>query len=111
MEVIKMKWEIVKENGKVLLKVRHYASNKEWACKIVGKDEKYRFAREFLRVYERDWTSSGKTGYTYYDVTQDGIYQFKNPYDDIYFLKIENTHWETLRDGEVEEYFNSRKEA
>ncbi|MGB9677956.1 MAG: hypothetical protein ACPLZ9_04985 [Candidatus Ratteibacteria bacterium] len=101
-----MKWEIVKEKEKVLLKVRHYASNKEWACIIEGKDPVYKFKRNFLRVYEKDWSGSGRTGYSYFDVTNDGLYQFKNPFDDVYFLKIEGGHWETLNNQEVEEYLN-----
>jgi hypothetical protein len=86
------------------LKLRHYSSNREWCCRIVGKDEKYRFARQFLHPYQRDWSGSGRTGDTYYDITQSGVYEFKNPFDDVYFIRIEGNYWETLNEGEVEEY-------
>jgi hypothetical protein len=106
-----MKWEVLKENNKVILKVRHYSTDKEWCARIVGEDSTYRFKREFMRPYDRDWSSSGRTGYTMYDVSSDGVYEFKNPYDDRYFIKIEGSHWETLLEGEVLEYLKSRKEA
>jgi hypothetical protein len=102
-----MKFTITKKDNKVVLKLNHYSSNKEWVAKITGKDSQYRFTREFLRSSEGDWSGSGKTGVSYYEL-EDGIYQFKSPYDNIYFIQVQNGEWKILEQSDVEAFFEQQ---
>ena len=66
------------EEKEVILKINHQPSGgKEWVAKILGKDTKYGYQREFLQPIHRDWSSSGKTGWTYYRLERGFTYEIK----------------------------------
>lgn len=63
----------------------------EWIAKIVGRDEKYTFQREFLNVLKKKRSCSGKTGDTWYLVEDDGVYEVNNAAGhERYFFELKN---------------------
>ncbi len=75
------------EKGLLEIKLDHYSRNKEWIAKVLAKDRVGRVAkREFIRPVKRDWSSSGRTGWTYYILDEYGEYEIHSPYDGRYLL-------------------------
>jgi|GEM_PF-5353869 len=53
------------------------SGGKPWGAKIVGKDAKYGFKREFLRYTLANMSSSGKTGNAVFYLQEDGFYEIR----------------------------------
>jgi hypothetical protein len=76
-----------------IIQVNHQPSGgKEYVAKIEGQDQKYIFKRRFLPIANKKWSSSGKTGVSYFVLTEDGIYEVNEPYtkEKTYLLKENN---------------------
>ena len=88
--------KLEKVAGGYLLWVNHQPSGgKEWVAKIVGKDPKYKFKREFLQVHERKWSRSGRTGSTAYMVQEGTLYEVNEPWGGRCYIVV--------KDGEIHE--------
>lgn len=86
----------------MVLKVNHQPSGgKEWVAEITGRDPKYTFKREFLNAVSRDWSYSGKTGTTSYELEPGKIYEVNEPWKGRRFVEIQNGELKTLNTEEV----------
>jgi len=84
------------------IRVNHQPSGgKEWVAKIIGKDPRYKFAREFQSIEEKEWSSTGKTGWSYFEVEEGQIYEVNEPWHGRYFIKIENGEMKEITKEEV----------
>ena len=84
------------------IKVNHQPSGgKEWVAEIVGRDPKYKFKREFLRPVSRDWSSSGKTGLTSFELEPGKVYEVNEPWKGRRFVKIQNNEIVVISAEEV----------
>jgi len=84
------------------LRIRHQPSGgKEWVAEIIGRDPKYKFKREFLRPVGRDWSSSGRTGSTAFQLEEGRIYEIREPYKDRRFVSVQNGQIITISPEEV----------
>jgi len=64
-----------------IIELRHQPSGgKEYVALIMGRDPKYTFKRKFLPMSDKKWSSSGKTGVTYFFLEEDGFYEVSEPY-------------------------------
>lgn len=88
---LRIAWKEAKQPKSVVLGVNHQPSGgKEWVARITGLHPKYNFNREFLNPIERKWSSSGKTGTTYFRLKEGEIYEINEPWKGRYFVKVEN---------------------
>jgi hypothetical protein len=86
----------------MVLKVNHQPSGgKEWVAEITGRDPKYKFQREFLQPVSRDWSSSGKTGFTSFELEPGKVYEVNEPWKGRRFVEIQNGEIKTLDTEEV----------
>ena len=75
----------------MILKVNHQPSGgKEWVAEITGRDPKYKFQREFLQPVSRDWSYSGKTGVTSFELEPGRVYEVNEPWKGRRFVEIQN---------------------
>jgi hypothetical protein len=75
----------------MVLKVKHQPSGgKEWVAEIVGRDPKYKFKREFLQPVSRDWSYSGKTGLTSFELEPGKVYEVNEPWKGRRFVEVQN---------------------
>ena len=88
---LRQAWKEVKEVGNMVIKVNHQPSGgKEWVAEIVGRDPKYKFKREFLQPVSRDWSYSGKTGLTSFELEPGKVYEVNEPWKGRRFVEIQN---------------------
>jgi hypothetical protein len=84
-----MKKEI--REGKAIITLNHQPSGgKEWIAEIIGTDSKFGFKREFLNPISKSWSSSGRTGETTFQIEEDKIYEYNEPWKGRGFLIIRN---------------------
>lgn len=94
------------------IRVNHQPSGgKEWVAKITGKHPQYKFEREFLTADDREWSSTGKTGWTYYEIEDGEIYEVNEPWHGRYFIKIENGEMKEITKEEVLKAVEKMEEA
>jgi hypothetical protein len=74
----------------------------EYVARLSGLDEKFVFAREFIRPDRRIWSSSGNSGYTYYVVLQAGIYEIQEPATGVYGGDEARRWFRLAEDGTIE---------
>lgn len=96
-----------------LIAVNHQPSGgREWVAEIKGTHPKYRFEREFLSEDKRNWSGSGKTGTTYYEVEYGKVYEINVPWGERYFFRLaDNGERERLATGEVKAILDERESA
>lgn len=88
---LRIAWKEVRQPKSVVFGVNHQPSGgKEWVARIIGRHPRFKFNREFLNPVERKWSSSGKTGTTYYSLKEGAIYEVNEPWKGRYFVKVEN---------------------
>lgn len=93
------------------IRVNHQPSGgKEWIARIAGKHPQYKFEREFLSPVDREWSSTGKTGWTYYEVEEGKIYEVNEPWHGRYFIKIENGEMKEMHTEEVLKAIEKKEE-
>ena len=86
----------------VLIWIRHQPSGgKEWIAEILGRDPKYTYKREFLRPVGRDWSRSGRTGSTAFELEEGKLYEIREPYRGRRFVEVQNGEIITLSPEEV----------
>ena len=74
----------------MITKVNHQPSGgKEWVAEITGRHPKYKFNREFQRPIEREWSGSGKTGITMFELEEGKVYEINEPWRGRKFVKVE----------------------
>ena len=100
---LRQAWKEVKEMERnMVIKVKHQPSGgKEWVAEITGRDPKYKFKREFLLPVSRDWSSSGKTGSTSYELEPGKIYEVNEPWKGRRFVEVLNGEVKVLSVEEV----------
>jgi len=75
----------------MIIKLQHQPSGgREWVAEITGRDPKYTFKRTFLNPVAMQWSSSGKTGTTSFELKEGKVYQINEPWKDRSFVTIEN---------------------
>ena len=72
----------------------------EWVAEIIGRHPTYVFARQFIPVLVRDWSSTGKTGVTLFVLDEGKVYEVNAPYLGRCFVRVEG---EEVREILVEE--------
>jgi hypothetical protein len=99
---LRQAWKEVKEVGNMVIKVNHQPSGgKEWVAEIVGRDPKYKFKREFLQPVSRDWSSSGKTGFTSFELEPGKVYEVNEPWKGRRFVEVKNNEIVAISAEEV----------
>ena len=100
---LRQAWKEVKEMERnMVIKVNHQPSGgKEWVAEIVGRDPKYKFKREFLLPVSRDWSSSGKTGTTSFELEPGKVYEVNEPWKGRRFVEVKNNEIVTIPVEEV----------
>jgi hypothetical protein len=79
------------EKKVIVIKVNHQPSGgKEWVAEITGRDPKYKYKREFLQPVSRDWSSSGKTGLTSFELEPGKVYEVNEPWKGRRFVEVQN---------------------
>lgn len=87
---LRMAWAEARKPRKTTLEVRHQPSGgKEWVAKIVGRHPKWKFEREFISPIARNWSSSGKTGVTVFELENGAIYEVNEPWKGRYFVEVD----------------------
>ena len=90
----------------MIIKLNHQPSGgKEWIAEIVGRDKKFTFKRKFLFPIAKNWSSSGKTGTTSFEVMPGKVYEVQEPYKGRRFIKVENGNIQKVSEQEVLETF------
>ena len=103
-----MKKEI--REGKAIITLNHQPSGgKEWVAEIVGIDSKFGFKREFLNPTEKNWSSSGRTGETVYQIEENKIYEYNEPWKGRGFFTVRNGEIVWLEKEEVAKMFTETK--
>jgi len=75
----------------MIIKLQHQPSGgREWVAEITGRDPKYTFKRTFIAPVAGQWSSSGKTGTTAFELEEGKVYQINEPWKDRRFVTIEN---------------------
>jgi len=96
------------KNNKAILKIRHQPSGgSEWVAELVGADPKFEFKRNFLKPIEKEWSRSGKTGLTTYEISEDKIYEYNEPWRGREFIALIGGRIVYLTKKEVEEMLKS----
>ena len=100
---LRQAWKEVKEMERnMVIKINHQPSGgKEWVAEIVGRDPKYKFKREFLQPVSRDWSYSGKTGTTSFELEPGKVYEVNEPWRGRRFVEVRNGELKTLDTEEV----------
>lgn len=79
-----------------IISINHQPTGgKEWTAEITGRHPKYGFSREFLPVIARNWSSTGKTGSTSFELSEGKVYEINEPYKGRRFV--------TVTDGKIQE--------
>lgn len=74
-----------------LIHVNHQPSGgREWVAEITGRHPKYGLARNFLPVVARNWSTTGKTGSTAFELEEGKLYEVNAPYKGRSFVKVED---------------------
>src|SRR5690606_8442567 len=98
---LRQAWKEAKNMNKII-KVNHQPSGgKEWVAEITGRDPKYTFKREFLNAVARNWSYSGKTGTTSFELEPGKVYEINEPWKGRRFVEIQNGELKTLNTEEV----------
>ncbi len=85
-----------------IIKVNHQPSGgKEWVAEITGRDPKYTFKRKFINAVARNWSYSGKTGTTSFELEPGKVYEINEPWKGRRFVEIQNGELKTLNTEEV----------
>jgi len=93
----------------IKVKLAHYTSSgRDWVAEITDIDEKYGFKREFLNA-EKDWSSSGKTGWSYYELENGKVYEVNEPYKGRWFFQVTNGECVEISKEDVLEYIEQKR--
>ena len=100
---LRQAWKEVKEMERnMVIKVNHQPSGgKEWVAEITGRHPKYKFKREFLLPVSRDWSRSGKTGLTSFELEPGKVYEVNEPWKGRRFVEVQNGEVKTLTAEDV----------
>lgn len=83
--------------------VNHQPSGgKEWVAEIDGFHPKYKFNRGFLSAIRREWSCSGKTGNTYFQLEAGKVYEINEPWKGRRFVKVQDGKVVEISRDEVE---------
>jgi len=93
----------------IKVKLAHYTSNgRDWVAEITDTDDKYGFKRGFLNA-EKDWSSSGKTGWSYYELENGKVYEVNEPYKGRWFFQVTNGECVEISKEDVLEYIEQKR--
>jgi len=75
----------------VLYAVNHQPSGgKEWVALITGRHPKFKLGRKFLAPVRRDWSYSGKTGRTIFELEEGQVYEVNVPWKGRKFITVQS---------------------
>lgn len=79
----------MKIEGK-LIKIQHSPKGgQEWVARLVGKDTRFGFQRVFLPPVSKNWSATGRTGITIFELGMEGIYEINEPWKGRTYI-----HWD-----------------
>ena len=79
-----------------IIEVNHQPTGgKEWVAEITGRHPKFGLNREFQKVVARNWSSTGRTGSTAFEIEEGKLYEINEPYKGRRFV--------TVREGQIQE--------
>lgn len=93
------------ENKNEIVVNNQISGKKAWCAKIVGKDAKYGYGREFLNRLEENMSSSGKTGNARFVLREDGYYEVHESWKGRHYLKVVSGEAEYIEQAEIEKVF------
>lgn len=98
------------ERGTYRIKLNHQPSGgREWVAEITDADDpKYGLSRSFQRDADRNWSGSGKTGTTYFEVEEGKVYEANNPWKDRYFFRVVDGEQVGMNKSEVLDFFAAK---
>lgn len=100
---------VKKSDRSIVVQLAHYTSNgRDWVAEITDTDDKYGFKREFLNA-EKDWSSSGKTGWSYYELRNGNVYEVNEPYKGRWFFQVTNGECVEISKEDVLEYIEQKR--
>jgi len=101
--------KVVKKTERgVIIQLAHYTSNgKDWVAEIEDTDWQYGFKRTFLNP-EKDWSASGKTGWSYYELWNGRVYEVNEPYKGRWFFQVINGECLEISREDVLEYIEQK---
>ena len=86
---LRQAWSEARKPKRVVIDVRHQPSGgKEWVARIIGRHPKWKFEREFISPVGRDWSYSGKTGTTTFELEEGAIYEINEPWRGRCFVEV-----------------------
>lgn len=81
----------------IFLAVKHQPSGgREWVARLMGRDPKFNFKREFLKPVRREWSLTGRTGATIFAL-EDGIYEVNEPYRPRWYVEVKDGKWKEIK--------------
>lgn len=87
--------------------IRYSSNPNSYIAKITGSSEKYGYEREFIKPYDTQRSSTGKTGFNTYDLIdfeEDEIYEIKEGKHPVYY-KFVNSEFVELDKKDVKRMF------
>jgi len=94
----------------IKVRLAHYTDNGgDWVAEIVDFHPTYKFNRQFLNA-EKDWSSSGRTGWSYFELVEGRVYEVNEPYRGRWFVQVVNGEIVELTKEDVEEYLYQKNE-
>ena len=82
--------------NKIIIVNHQPSGGKEWVAEITGRDPKYTFKRKFINPVARNWSYSGKTGTTSFELEPGKVYEINEPWKGRRLVEIQNGELKTL---------------
>jgi len=102
---------VEKTDKGVIIQLAHYTSSgRDWVAEIEDTDPQFGFERVFLEP-GKDWSSSGKTGWSYYELRNGNVYEVNEPYKGRWFFQVVNGECLEISKEDVLEYLEQKKAA
>jgi hypothetical protein len=96
------------ENGLVVMLSHYQSMGREWAAEITDFDPKYGFKRGFINPVEKDWSSSEKTGLTYFKLEKGKVYEVCEPSKGRWFVQVADGDYNEITKEDVKEYLEQK---
>lgn len=75
---------------------RYYGHQEPWVAIITGRDEKFKFAQQFVKPDQRSSSRSGLTGNSLWLLEKPGLYRVKEKNDRFFVLRVKESFFEKI---------------